>query len=135
MSTKHTGGCHCGAVKLEVEIDAARGSRCNCSICTKLGMTGGIAKPDALRVVTGEAELASYQWGGRTATRYFCKHCGVTCFSRGHLPELGGDYVSIALNVLDGVDPAQIEIQYWDGRHDNWDAGPRATPWPIAASA
>lgn len=23
----------------------------------------------------------------------------------------------------------------WDGRHDNWDGGPRATPWPIRAEA
>lgn len=29
---KHTGGCHCGAVRFEVMVDTSAGSRCNCSI-------------------------------------------------------------------------------------------------------
>jgi hypothetical protein len=41
----------------------------------------------------------------------------------------------VTLNCLDGVDPNAVAVQYWDGRHDNWAAGPRATPWPIAAAA
>jgi hypothetical protein len=130
---KHTGSCHCGAVKLAVEIDATTGSRCNCSICTKLGIIGAIAKPDDL-VVSGEASCATYRWGGMTATRYFCATCGITTHLRGHLPELGGDYVSINLNALDDVDPHTIELVYWDGRHNNWDAGPSKTPWPIRAT-
>ena len=33
---KHTGGCHCGAVRFEVMADVQKGAgRCNCSICTK----------------------------------------------------------------------------------------------------
>ena len=35
------------------------------------------------------------------------------------------------LNTLEGVDPSTIDVLYWDGRHNNWEAGPRATPWPI----
>jgi hypothetical protein len=130
MTKKHTGGCHCGAVKITVELDATSGSRCNCSICTKLGITGAIAKPDVL-AVTGDEHCSTYRWGGMTATRYFCKHCGVTCYLRGHLEVLGGDYVSIPLNILDDVDPHEVDVVYWDGRHDNWMAGPSKTPWPI----
>ena len=62
---------------------------------------------------------------------YFCKTCGVHCVARGHLAEMGGDYVSINLNTLDGIDPAKIKLVHWDGRHDNWEAGPRLTPWEI----
>jgi hypothetical protein len=130
---KHEGSCHCGAVKFEVEVDATQGGRCNCSICTKLSSTGGIAKPDALTITKGESELSSYVWGHKVSTRYFCKHCGVYLFSRGHLAELGGDYVGVYLNALDDIDPAEIEVSYWDGRHDNWEAGPRKTPYPIRA--
>lgn len=129
---KHTGSCHCRAVTFEIELDATTGSRCNCTICTKLGIAGAIAKPDAL-TVRGEEHCSTYRWGGMSGTRYFCKHCGVQCFLRGHLPELGGDYVAINLNALDDIDPAMIDVVYWDGRHDNWDAGPRKSPWPIAA--
>jgi hypothetical protein len=134
MTKKHTGSCHCGAVKFEVEVDATRGSGCNCSICTKLGAIGAIAKPEAFTVIA-DADVTAHRWGGMTATRYFCKHCGITCYSRGNLPELGGDYVSINLRALDGVDPSTIELMHWDGRHNNWDAGPSPTPYPIHSDA
>jgi len=80
-----------------------------------------------------ESDLSTYAWGGKTATRYFCKHCGVHCFARGNLPQLGGDYVSINLNALDEVDPRDVKVVYWDGRHDNWQAGPRDIAWPVVA--
>lgn len=133
---KHPGSCHCGAVRFEVEIDARSGNRCNCSVCTKVGATTDYVKPEAFTLLAGEADLSVYEWGGRTGQRYFCKRCGVTCFMRGHLAELGGDYVSINLHALDDVDPGALtEMNYWDGRHDNWHAGPRDRPWPIFTQA
>jgi hypothetical protein len=131
-TTTHPGSCHCGAVKYEVEVDLAEpASRCNCSICTRLGATTQIVKPAALRLLQGEESLTRYEWGGRTGQRYFCKVCGITCLLRGHLDVLGGDYVSLSLNTLEDVDPSTLEVVHWDGRHDNWMAGSRDTPWPI----
>ena len=131
--TRHTGGCHCGAVRFEVELDDSTGTMCNCTICTKLGTVGAIVKPAAFRLVSGEADLSTYEWGGRISRRKFCKHCGVYCFAFGHLDVLGGDYVSINLRALDDFDLGQVKIGYWDGRHNNWQAGPRPTPWPVSA--
>jgi hypothetical protein len=130
---KHTGGCHCGAVRFEVELDASTGTMCNCTICSKLATVGAIVKPAAFRLVSGEADLSSYEWGGRIAQRKFCKHCGVQCFAPGHLEVLGGDYVSVNLNSLDDFDLSRTQLAYWDGRHNNWQAGPRDTPWPVSA--
>src|SRR5262249_38093468 len=129
---KHAGGCHCGAVRFEVDIDATTGGRCNCSICHKTGATGGITKPSAFKLLLGEDKLGQYQWGAKRSLRDFCKTCGIHCFARGHLAELGGDYVSVNLNCLDDVDPTSMKVIYWDGRHNNWEAGPRSTPWPVA---
>jgi hypothetical protein len=127
----HTGGCHCGAVRYEVMIDAGRGGRCNCSICTKVSQLGGMVKPDAFRLLAGSELISVYQWGQATSRRSFCRQCGVHCFGNGHLAELGGAFVSVNLNTLDTVDPAQVNVIYWDGRHDNWHAGPSNRPWPI----
>ncbi len=44
---KHTGGCHCGAVRFEVVVDATSGSHCNCTICTKVNQLGAMSKPFA----------------------------------------------------------------------------------------
>ncbi len=54
----------------------------------------------------------------------------MSCFSRGYLEQLGGDYVCVSFNALDDVDPADVKTVYWDGRHDNWQAGARDKPWP-----
>jgi len=92
-----------------------------------------MAKPEGLRILAGERDLSFYEWGAKTAKRYFCNRCGVSCFSRGYLEQLGGDYVCVSFNALDDVDPADVKTVYWDGRHDNWQAGSRDTPWPIRA--
>src|SRR5262245_18814252 len=102
---KTTGSCHCGAVRFEVELAIEAGAtRCNCSICTKVAQAGSIVKPSAFVLLSSEDPLGRYAWGGRTATRYFCKECGIHCFARGHLEVLGGDYVSVNWNCLDDVD-------------------------------
>jgi hypothetical protein len=53
---------------------------------------------------------------------------------RGHLAEVGGDYVAANLNCLDNVDVNTLPVMYWDGRHNNWEAGPGQTPWPVFKS-
>ena len=134
--TKHQGSCHCGAIRFEVTADLSGGAtRCNCTICTKLGSLGITVAPEAVRCLTPEADLASYEWGGKVARRYFCRHCGIHTFSRGFLAELGGAFASVNVNALDDIDPAQLKVAYWDGRHDNWMAGMRDTPWPILSAA
>jgi hypothetical protein len=131
-----SGSCHCGAVQFRVTTDLRTGgSRCNCSICTKVSQLGGIVKPDAFQLVSSEEHLSSYEWASRTSTRYFCKHCGIHCYARGNLVELGGAYVSVNYNCLDGVDLNDLKVVYWDGRHNNWHAGPRDRPWAILAGA
>ena len=90
-----------------------------------------MCKPAQFRVVRGEDNLSGYVWGGKISTRYFCKTCGVQCFGRGELEVLGGAFVSINANCLDDIDPHALPLVHWDGRHDNWQAGPRANPWPI----
>jgi hypothetical protein len=131
---KYAGGCHCGAVRFEVELDLEKGAgRCNCSICNKVAATACIVKPSAFGLLKGEDSLGEYQWGAKISQRFFCRLCGIHCFGRGYLEQVGGDYVSVNLNALDDVDVNDLKVIYWDGRHNNWQAGPRPTPWPISA--
>lgn len=128
----YTGGCHCGAVRYEVELDLGKPiGRCNCSICTKVASTGTSVKPAAFRLLAGEESLSRYAFGP-AAARFFCRSCGIHVYGGGDIPELGGAFVSVNCNTLDDVDPNHdLQIGYWDGRHDNWMAGMRDTPWPI----
>jgi hypothetical protein len=125
--TLHRGSCHCGAVHFEVLVDATSGSRCNCTVCTKTATTGQLTRPGSLTVTKGREALSGYRTG--SATRHFCKHCGVHLWGDGHVPELGGDFLSVNLNALDDIDLVEVRIGYFDGRHNNWGAGLRDAPW------
>lgn len=129
--TRH-GSCHCGAVKFSVALGPDfQAGRCNCSICMKIAQTGVIVKPSAFKLLAGEESLGKYAWGMQVSTRHFCQHCGIHCFGSGHLKELGGDFVSPNLNCLDDFDVNALSVVHWDGRHNNWEGGPRSTPWPL----
>ena len=128
----HSGGCHCGAVRYQVSLDASQGSRCNCSICTKVSQIGGLVKPAAFELLAGRDSITEYSFGP-ASQRSFCKRCGIHCFGAGHVVELGGDFVSVNLNTLDDIEPIDVKVVYWDGRHDNWQAGPSERPWRIKA--
>lgn len=127
-----SGSCHCGKVRIEVDFDPSAGSgKCNCTICSKLRAWSTLGKPETVRLLSGAEHLSTYQWGGQISRRMFCKHCGVHVFARGHLPEVGGDFASVNLAVLDLAPEllASIPVRYFDGLHDNWEHPPAITSY------
>jgi hypothetical protein len=125
----HRGSCICGFVQFEASVDASKATMCNCSVCQKLGCRSINGKPEMLRVLTDESKLGRY--GNDYAARYFCPRCGTYWYGKGNIPEVGGPFASVNINTLDDLDPSESTLSYWDGRHDNWEAGMRPTPWPV----
>lgn len=137
MEKLHRGSCGCGKVHYEVTLDTDKGaSRCNCSLCIKLHPSSSMVKPGAFRVTSGESHLVRFQrHAAYPMYRHFCGKCGTQIYGTGVLEELGGAFVSVNLQTLDDVEIGELAIRYWDGRHDNWHAGLRDTPWPILTAS
>jgi hypothetical protein len=77
----HRGGCHCGAVAFEVQAPAKiEAFECNCSVCRMTGFLHLIVPASQIRITSGEADLAEYRFGTRTARHLFCKYCGIKPF-------------------------------------------------------
>jgi hypothetical protein len=130
MKQTYTGGCHCGAVRYEADVNLSQGTvKCNCSICSKgrawLVAVGG----DDFRLLRGADALGEYQFGAHRIRHLFCKQCGVKSFSRGDGGE-GKQFVAVMAACLDNVpddELAALTVMYVDGRNDNFQAAPAQT--------
>lgn len=119
MIQTHTGGCHCGAIRFEVDadLDAETILDCNCSICTKKGYLHLIVEKPQFRILGGSDELATYRFNTGVAQHHFCKTCGIHPF---YVPRSHPDGVDVNVRTLDGVDLGALDIEPFDGR--NWEA-------------
>ena len=83
-----------------------------------------IVPPQQFECVSGEAELATYQFGTKTAKHKFCRVCGVHPF---YVPRSDPDKIDVNVRCLDGVDIESLSPKPFDGR--NWDSAIGGANW------
>jgi hypothetical protein len=115
--TTFTGGCHCGAVRFEVDAETLSAVDCNCSICSKKGFIHLIVTRDRFRLLTPEDALTTYRFGTGVARHTFCKTCGMHPF---YTPRSHPDGIDVNVRCLDDDVLARFDVSPFDGR--NWEA-------------
>lgn len=115
---KHSGGCHCGRIRFDVEAPAdIVVHECNCSICRMTGFQHLIVASSRFRLLDGESNLSCYTFNSGVARHYFCDHCGVKSF---YVPRSNPDGYSVNARCLDPQTLGAVTVEPFDGV--NWEA-------------
>ena len=112
---KHAGGCHCGKVRYEVDMNLANALSCNCSICMKKGTLLDFVPAESFKLLSGEQDLTRYQFNKKVIDHLFCKHCGVQSFAIGAAPD-GKKVVAVNVRCLDNIDLSKLTVQEYNGK-------------------
>jgi hypothetical protein len=110
----HSGGCHCGQVRFEVEAPRRLAvSECNCSMCSRTGYLHLIVPRGRFRLLQGEAVLTTYTFNTGTARHLFCSRCGIKSF---YVPRSHPDGISVNARCLDEGTVDGMTIEKVNGR-------------------
>jgi hypothetical protein len=116
MSEKHySGGCQCGAVTFEADLDLDSTVTCNCSRCQRLGSVLSFTPRDKFVLKSGEANLTEYRFNAKKIGHLFCSTCGIQSFGYGTMPD-GTPVAAVNVNTLDGVEARELKSHHYDGR-------------------
>jgi hypothetical protein len=112
---KKTGGCHCGKVRYEVEIDLTQPViECNCSHCAVKGLLLAFVPASAFTLTSGQESITEYRFNIKLIAHEFCKVCGVQPFGHGEGPN--GPTAAINVRTLDSVDLESITRTPYNGK-------------------
>lgn len=111
----YEGGCHCGAVRYEADVDLGKVIECNCSHCEKRGLLLSFIPSAQFRLVSGEDVLVDYQFNRKIIHHLHCRTCGVEAFSRGTGKD-GAPTVAVNVRCLDGIDLPVLSPTPFDGK-------------------
>lgn len=108
----HRGGCHCGAVRFEVDAPARIDALdCNCSICRMTGFLHLIVPAARFRLLAGADALADYTFNTGAAKHRFCRVCGIKSF---YVPRSHPDAIDVNVRCLDAATIESVDMQAFD---------------------
>ncbi|XP_033114439.1 centromere protein V-like [Anneissia japonica] len=120
----HLGGCHCGAVKFQVQAPKIiKAVKCNCSICDKKQNIHFIVPNSKFKLLQGEDQITCYTFNTHKAKHTFCKICGVQSF---YTPRSNPDGKGIMPHCLEFGTVDKVLVETFDGQ--NWEKAIEVNP-------
>ncbi|OWF55119.1 centromere protein V-like [Mizuhopecten yessoensis] len=115
---KHTGGCHCGAVRFEVMAPkSVHVYDCNCSICAKKQNRHFIVPESKFKLLQGAESITTYTFNTHQAKHMFCRVCGVQSFYK---PRSNPDGYGVCPHCIDEGTMESVVVETFDGQ--NWES-------------
>lgn len=111
----HQGSCHCGRIRFQVEGEVDSGMACNCSMCGRRGSLLWFVPRGQLRLLTDEADAATYLFHEHVIRHRFCPVCGIHAFGEATAPD-GKPMAAVNLRVLEDFDLESVPVTKFDGR-------------------
>ena len=111
MKRSIKGSCHCGAVSFVLGVTPDWVTRCNCSICRKLGAMWAHAPANEIVFPGGQQATSRYIWGDKSIAFHSCKTCGCTT----HWENLSSDAtarMAVNLALAEPEDIAGIRVRH-----------------------
>lgn len=119
--TGYSGGCLCGAVRLELDGFESGVSHCHCQMCRKFHgaafATFATVKKSSFRWLAGENKLKEFRAAIGTV-RTFCSECGSSLTFAS--PAADTDNIEVALGIMEGDLPVRPEAHIFVGSSASW---------------
>ena len=123
IALKITGGCHCGKIKYEAQINPDSALICHCTDCQSLSGSAfrsvAFSEYDAFTLLTGEPKVyVKIGDNGNKREQTFCSNCGSPIYSTsvGDGPKQYG----IRLGTVDQRNQITPQKQKWSRSSQDW---------------
>lgn len=128
---KVDGGCHCGGIRYEAEVDPAKVVICHCTDCQT--MTGSAFRtvvqtvPGTFRLLSGTPTVyVKTAASGNARELTFCPVCGTPLYSAP--PGVNGAALALRVGTIRQRDQLVPRQQYWSRSSLGWLAGLASIP-------
>jgi hypothetical protein len=100
----------------DAEMDVGEVLACNCSRCARLGSLLAFAPAAQFKLLSGDADLTTFEFNKHMIEHQFCSTCGIQSFAIGTHAETFAKLAAINARCVDGVDVDTLKVKKVDGR-------------------
>lgn len=120
---KIDGGCHCGQIRYEAEVDSEQVEVCHCTDCQTLSGSAFRSVVPALegtfKLLTGELKTyVKTAENGAKRAQVFCPNCGTPIYSTA--AGSGSSFFGIRLGTVRQRGELRPKAQYWCRSAQEW---------------
>ena len=108
-----TASCHCGTIRLELDVAPETVTDCNCSICRRYGVLWAYYSPKQVQILGASNATDIYMWNDRSIEFHRCKTCG--CVTHWAAVDRTRDRMGVNARLLDLAVLAAARVRKLDG--------------------